>query len=141
MGVRDKFSAELKLLGSAKATINSTTAVNFDFGTPNDLDLRALSGYSPGDRLLVIVAATSAGTTDTLSVQVYDAPDNAGSIGTPAAALTDGALGGGTGDEVAFTSVVVQPNRPWLRVAVDSTGATDTFICTAMVFSVPRAGL
>lgn len=140
MPTRDLFAAGLKVLGTAKVSINSATTSNFDFGTPNDLDLRALAGYRPGDRILVVFDASTAGTTDTVSFSVQDAPDNAGNIGTPATAVTDGTLSGGTGDRYATTAVRVQANRPWLRCRVTSTGATDTFVAQCIVLAVPRAG-
>ena len=83
--------------------------------------------------------ASTAGTTDTVSFSVQDAPDSAGSIGTPATAVTDGTLTGGTGDRYAYTAVKVQAGRPWLRCRVTSTGATDTFVAQATVLALPRA--
>ncbi len=144
MTVRDKFAGRLVKLGTAKVTINSATTSNFDFGTPNDINLAAATGapgfgYRAGDRLLVVFHATTAGTTDTVSFSVQDAPDNAGSIGTPATADTDGTLTGGTGDEYAYTSVVVKSDRPWIRCRVTSTGATDTIVATCSVYAVPRS--
>lgn len=141
MGVRDLVGTQLKLLGSSKVTINSATTTNYDFGTPNDIDLANESDYEPGDRLLVVWTATTAGTTDTVSFSVQDAPDSSGSIGTAATAVTDGTLTGGTGDEVAHTMVQVQPGRPWIRCRVTSTGATDTFVTTCAVYTIPRGGL
>lgn len=139
MPVRDLFSTDLKVLGTAKASISTATTTNFDFGTPNDLNLEDLANYRSGDRVLVIFNATTAGTTDTVSFSVQDAPDDGGSIGTPGAAVTLGTLTGGTGDEVAVASVRVQPGRPWLRFRVTSDGTTDTFVASAIVLSVPQA--
>lgn len=141
MGVNDLVSSRLVKLGTAKVSINSATTTNFDFGTPNDLDLANTSGYRAGDRILVMFVATSAGTTDTVSFSVQDAPDSSGSIGTPATAVTDGTLTGGTGDEEAHTMVQVQPGRPWLRCRVTSTGATDTFVTKCTVYGIPRSGV
>ena len=141
MGVNDLVSGRLVKLGASKVTISSATTTNFDFGTPNDLDLANVSGYRAGDRVLVVFSATSAGTTDTVSWSVQDADDSAGSIGTPATAVTDGTLSGGTGDEEAHTFVKVQPGRPWLRCRVTSDGATDTFVTKCIVYAVPRSGV
>lgn len=129
----------VKLLGSAKVTINSATTTAFDFGTPNDLDLSALSGYAPGDRILVKLSASTAGTTDALTWVIQDADDSAGSIGTPATAVTSavsGALAAGTGDDYSVFAVQVQNGRPWLRVSVTRVGTTDTHVTHCMVLAV-----
>ena len=139
MTVRDLVGTQFKELGAAKVTISTATTTAFDFGTPNDLDLSGESNYSPGDRLLVVFDASTAGTTDTVSFSVQDADDNAGSIGTPATAVTDGTLTGGTGDQYAHTGVQLQPNRPWIRCNVTSDGATDTFVAQCRVFAFPRS--
>jgi hypothetical protein len=139
MTVRDLIGTELKLLGKSKVTISSATTTSFDFGTPDDLNLAALANYRPGDRILVLFDTSSAGTTDTVSFVVQDAPDSSGSIGSAATAVTDGTLTGGTGDQYAWTGVQLQAGRPWLRCRVTSTGATDTFIAQCTVLSVPRA--
>lgn len=140
-------SADLRLLGVAKVSINSATTTNFDFGTPNDIDLKTVTAAAPGlayeagDRVLVVFRATTGGTTDTVSFSVQDAPDSSGSIGTPATAVTATALGslsGGTSDQYAVASVQIQPGRPWLRCRVTSNGTTDTFVATALVFALPR---
>lgn len=126
-----------KVLGSAKVTISSATTTNFDFGTPNDLDLRALANYAPGDRLLAVFAGTTAGTTDLLSFSVQDAPDNAGAIGTPATAVTSGLSAASTGDQTDVVGIEVQNGRPWIRCRVTSNGTTDTFVTTCTVLAVP----
>jgi hypothetical protein len=121
---------------------NATTA--FDFGTPNDVDLRT-SDYQPGDRVLVLVSATrAAGSTSTLSFTIQDAPDNAGSIGSPSAATISGTLptfatDSGAINQAAIVSVKVKPGRPWIRVnAVHGTAGTDSFQCHAHVIGVPN---
>lgn len=139
MSVRTDLANRFTTLGTSKATISTATTTNFDFGTPNDLDLASLSGYNPGDRILVVFSATTAGTTDTVSFSIQDAPDSAGSIGTPGAADTDGTMTGGTGDQFAVASVNLVPGEPWLRCRITSTGATDTFVGTCTVLAVPRA--
>lgn len=138
MTVRDLIGSRVRILGQAKVTINSATTTSFDFGTPDDLKFDGVNDLRPGERLLVVFSATSAGTTDTVSFVVQDAADNAGSIGTPAAAVTDGTLTGGTGDRRAVTGVRLQAGRPWLRCRVTSTGATDTFVASCLVLAIPR---
>lgn len=144
MTVREMISSDLHVLGVAKITISTATTTNFDFGTPNDINLSAVAAAAPGlafeagDRVLVVFRATSAGTTDTVSFSVQDAADSAGSIGTPATATTTGTLTGGTGDQYAVASVQVAPGRPWLRFRATSTGATDTFVVSAIVLGLPR---
>lgn len=138
MPVRDLLTGDINLLATSKQTITDATTTAYDFGTPNDIDLRALSGYRPGDRLLVVMLAQTAGTTSTLALVIQDAPDNAGSIGTPATAVTSGTLAGGTGDAFLYASVRVQPNRPWLRIALTQVDATDTFTTEVAVFAIPK---
>lgn len=133
--------ANMTKIGSAKVTINTATTTSFDFGTPDDLNLAALSSYSPGDRLLVMLSASTAGTTDSITWVIQDAPDSSGSIGTPATAVTSavaGALAAGTSDDFSAIAVQVQPGRPWLRVRVTSSGATDTFVTHCHVYAVPN---
>lgn len=130
----------LKLLGSAKLTISSAATSNFDFGTPNDLDLANLADFDHGDRILAVFGSTTAGTTDTVSFSVQDADDSSGSIGTPATAVTaavEGTLAGGTGDQTVVVGVKLQYRRPWLRFRAASDGATDTHVVTCRVFAVP----
>ena len=132
--------AAAKQLGSAKVTINSATTTSFDFGTPDDLNLAALANYRHGDRILVVMSASTAGTTDSLTWVIQDAPDSSGSIGTTAAAVTSavqGALAAGTADDFSAFAVQVQPGRPWLRCRVTSSGATDTFVTHCTVWSIP----
>lgn len=127
-------------LASSKVTISSATTTSFDFGTPDDINLAALTTYQPGDRILAIMTASTAGTTDSLTWVVQDAPDSSGSIGTPATAVTSavaGALSAGTSDDFSAFAVQVQPNRPWLRFRVTSSGATDTFVTHCSVYAVP----
>lgn len=139
-GVRWDMAAATKL-ASSKVTINSATTTNFDFGTPDDINLAAIAGYTPGDRILVVLTASTAGTTDALTWVVQDADDSSGSIGTPATAVTAvvaGALAAGTGDDASAFAVKIQPNRPWLRVAVTRVGTTDTHVTHCTVYAVPN---
>lgn len=133
--------ANMAKLASSKVTIATATTTSFDFGTPDDINLAALSAYSPGDRVLVVLTASTAGTTDSITWVIQDANDSSGSIGTPATAVTSvvgGALAAGTSDDASSFAVQVQPNRPWLRVRVTSSGATDTFVTHCSVWAIPN---
>jgi hypothetical protein len=146
MGAMDLATARLVKLGSAKLSVATAATTAFDFGTPNDINLSALTGapgfgYRAGDRLLVVVESSTGGTTNAISISVQDAPDNAGSIGTPAAATTDGTLTGGTGDQSFVCMVLVKANRPWIRVNATGVGTTDTHTLKCSVYAVPRSGL
>lgn len=134
-------------LASGKVTINSATTTSFDFGTPDDINLAGLvtlgtsGAYAPSDRLLVVLTASTGGTTDSITWVIQDAPDSSGSIGSTATAVTSavaGALAAGTGDDASAFGVLVQPGRPWIRVRVTSSGATDTFVCHCSVYAVPN---
>lgn len=129
--------AGARVLGTSKVTISTATTTSYDFGTPDDLNLAANTNYKPGDRVLAIMTASTAGTTDSLTFVVQDAPDSSGSIGTPAAAVTGGTLAQGTGDGFAVIPVKVQSGRPWLRFRVTNSGATDTFVTHCTVLAVP----
>lgn len=128
--------AARNVIGTSKVTISTATTTSFDFGTPDDINL-ASSGYEAGDRVLVIFTASTAGTTDSVTLVVQDAPDSSGSIGTTATAITDGTLALGTGDGFTAVAVKVQPGRPWLRLRVTSSGATDTFVTHCTVLGIP----
>lgn len=144
MAVNDLLGAQIKVLGKGKVSIATATTTAVDFGTPNDLNLAALSTYSPGDRIVAIFDASTAGTTDTTAFVVQDAPDSSGSIGTPATAVTDvsatgDTLAGGTGDRYAVVGVRLQPDRPWLRFAATrASGTTDTTVVQVTVLAIPR---
>lgn len=133
--------AAMTKLASSKVTIATATTTVFDFGTPDDINLASITGYTPGDRILVVLTASTAGTTDALTWVIQDADDSSGSIGTPAAAVTSviaGALSAGTGDDYSAFAVKVQPGRPWLRVAVTRVGTTDTHVTHCSVYAVPN---
>lgn len=142
-GVRWDMGA-MKLIASAKQTIASATTTAFDFGTPNDVNLAsaasATAGYTPGDRILVVLTASTAGSTHNLTWVIEDAPDNgSGAIGTTAAADTSavaGALAATTGDDYSAFAVKVKPGRPWLRVSATDSG-TDSFVCHCSVYAMP----
>lgn len=137
--IRWALTEDVRELGTSIVSINTATTTNFDFGTPNDIDLANESNYEPGDRVLVVFSASTSGTTDTVSFSIQDADDNSGSIGTPGTASTHGTLTGGTGDQFAQASVEVRPGKPWLRCRVTSDGATDTFDVACTVLAVGAA--
>lgn len=142
MPINDLASADLRLLGSAKASVSSGTVSwsAFDFGTPDDLNLTALEDFHHNDKLLVIFTATAASGTDSISFDVQDADDNNGAIGTPATAITDGALASlGAADVFAHTFVRPQHDRPWLRCRILKAGTTSTVVATAQVYAVGPA--
>lgn len=144
MPVNDLLGAQLKVLGKGKVSINTVTTTNIDFGTPDDINLLTNPNYKPGDRIVAVFDLSTAGTADTTSVSVQDAPDNAGSIGTPATAVTDVAptgdgLAGGTGDRYMVVGVRLQPGRPWLRFRTTrASGTTDTTVVQCTVLAIPR---
>lgn len=129
-------------LAAASQVIAANATTAFDFGTPDDIDLEAETGYRPGDRLLLVLSATrAAGTTSTLTFTIQDAPDSAGSIGTPATAVTSGTIptfaAGTAGHLSNAIAIKLQPGRTWLRVnAVHGGGGTDSFQCHASLYSV-----
>lgn len=134
----------LQLLGFDTLILTDGTETNFDFGTPNDIDLASNANYNPGDRVLIVLAGrTAAGqTTDAVTWAIYDAPDSAGSIGTPAAAdlsIIDGALVGAVTEDSLVAAVKLQPGRPWIRVSADMQGTTDDYHVSCVVLAVPRA--
>lgn len=129
----------LTKIASSKVTIATATTTSFDFGTPDDINLATVAGYGPGDRVLVVLTASTAGTTNNLTWVIQDAPDSSGSIGTPAAATVNavaGALAATTGDDFSAFAVKLKPGRPWLRVRVTSDGATDTFVTHCSVYAL-----
>lgn len=134
---------DLHVLGTSKVTISTATTTSFDFGTPDDINLATVTANAPGlnyesyDRVLVVLTASTAGTTDSITWVIQDAPDSAGSIGTTATAVTSGTLAVGTSDAYSQIAVKVQAGRPWLRVRVTSSGATDTFVCHCTVLGIP----
>jgi hypothetical protein len=133
--------ANMAKLASSKVTMATATTTSFDFGTPDDINLAALTAYNPGDRVLVILTASTAGTTNNLTWVIQDADDSSGSIGTPATAVTTavaGALAATTGDDFSAFAVKVQPGRPWIRVRATSDGNTDTIVCHCSVYAVPN---
>lgn len=130
-----------RVLGTGVLSINTVTTTNADFGTPDDLKIAPGANYKPGDRIFAVITAltTAGGTADTTSFSVQDADDNAGSIGTPATAITTGTLTGGTGNQTAVVGIDLQPGRPWLRFrATRASGTTDTHQVRVVVMAVPN---
>lgn len=128
-----------RVLGTATGSIATVTTVNLDFGTPDDLKLAVGATFQPGDRIILVIRATTAGTTDATSFSVQDAPDNAGAIGTPATAITTALPAAATGNQTVVIGVQLQPNRPWLRVrATRASGTTDTLLVSAVALAAPH---
>lgn len=138
MGTSRDTLGPVRILGKGSVSIATATTSAVNFGSPTDINLAANTQYKGGDRVAVIVTADTAGTTDPISFSVQDAPDASGSIGTPAAAVVTGVGTGGTGGQSAVLSVQTQVGRPWLRVNVTRTGATDTHKVRAVVLALPH---
>ena len=62
MAVNDLLGAQFKVLGKGKVSISTATTTSIDFGTPDDINLATNSAYSPGDRIVAIFDASTAGT-------------------------------------------------------------------------------
>jgi hypothetical protein len=134
--------ASMKVLGVDTLILTDATETDFDFGTPDDINLAAEASYAPGDRILIVFAgrAATGQTTDAVTWAVYDAPDDGGSIGTPATASThviDGALVGAVTEDTLVIAVEVQPGRPWIRCSADMQGTTDDYHVSCVVLAVP----
>ncbi len=128
-----------KVLATGTASIATATTVNVDFGTPDDVKVAPGANYAPGDRLVVIVTASTSGTTDATSFSVQDAADNAGSIGTPGTAVTTTLPAAATGNQYLAIGVDLQPGKPWLRVrATRASGTTDTLVIRAVLLAIPH---
>lgn len=128
-----------RVLATGSASIATATTTAFDFGTPDDINVAVSANYQPGDRLVLVITADTAGTTDTNDFIVLDAPDSSGSIGSTAAAVTTTLPAGATGAQYVVLGVQLQPNRPWLRVQVHrASGTTDTVKCRAVLLAIPH---
>lgn len=136
--------AGAKVLGVDTLILTDGTETNFDFGTPNDIDLQTNANYGHDDRILIVFAGRAAATqtTDAVTWAVYDAPDDgAGAIGTPAAAevsIIDGALIGAVTEDTLVLAVKLKPGRPWLRCSADMQGTTDDYHVSCVVMAVPN---
>lgn len=142
MSTTVRWAPGVKVLGFDTLILTDATETNFDFGTPNDINLQAHASYDPGDRIVVVLMGRTAAaqTTDAVTWAIYDADDNAGSIGTPAAAnitAIDGALVGAVTEDSLVAAVEVDGNRPWIRVSADMQGTTDDYHVCAIVLAVP----
>lgn len=143
MSTTVKWATGAAILAESTQTIAANATTAFDFGTPNDIDLANISGYDPGDRILVVLSVVrAAGTTSTLTFTIQDADDNAGSIGTPATAVTSGETpvyaAATAGAQNTLAAIRVQSGRPWIRInAVHGGGGTDSFQCHCTVLAVP----
>lgn len=143
MTARDQ--ANVRVLGTASGSIATVTTTNLDFGTPDDLKLAPglSANLRPGDRVFAVITASTAGTTDATSFSVQDAPDSAGSIGTPAAADTGTYTfpAAATGNQYLVVPVKLKAARPWIRVrATRASGTTDTLVLRAVLIAVSRNG-
>jgi hypothetical protein len=128
-----------RVLATGTASIATATTTNISFGAPTDVKLAPGANYKPNDRLVVVITASTAGTTDSTSFDVQDAPDNAGSIGTPAAALTTTLAAAATGNQYLAIGVRPQPGRPWIRVRTTrASGTTDTLVVRAVLLAIPH---
>lgn len=149
MPANQSIQAEFANKSFGALTIATPSTVAVDFGTPNDIDLRALvkSGASePGSRIVVVITAQRrSGTTSALTPSIQDAPDNAGNIGTPAAHIPSGDLAtmvaGDAGPKQWIVSVTPISDRPWLRVNLTHASGTDTFDVTVTVFQLDKGSI
>jgi hypothetical protein len=141
MTARDQ--ADYRVVGTATGSIATATTVNLDFGTPDDTKLAPGALYKPGDRLIAVVTASTAGTTDSTSFSVQDAADNSGSIGTPATADTGTYTfpAAATGNQYLVIPIKPQSGRPWIRLrATRASGTTDTLVIRAVLIAISRNG-
>jgi hypothetical protein len=128
-----------RVLATGAASIATATTTSLDFGTPDDNWVQVGDNFKPGDRLVAVVTLSTAGTTDTTGVVVQDADNNAGSIGTPATAVTTGSLAGGTGNQYIVVGIRVQSERPWVRIRVTrASGTTDTVVARCVLLAIPH---
>jgi hypothetical protein len=125
-----------RVVASFSGSIATATTTNLT----TDVKLAPSATYQPNDRLVLVIRATTAGTTDSTSFDVQDAPDNSGSIGTPAAAVLDRTLvAAATGSQTVVYGVRLQNNRPWVRVrAIRAAGTTDTLVVSAVLLAIPH---
>ena len=142
MSARELIGDEATILAASSQTIASNASTAFDFGSPNDLYLPGLTGWEPGQRLLfVLTAVRASGTTSTLAWSVQDADDTDGgtTIGSPAAAVTDGTdLTAVAGTQQKVVGVRLQNGRPWLRVVLThGGGGTDSYQAHATLLGLP----
>lgn len=124
-----------RVLATMTASIATVTTTNFT----SDVKVAVGANYQAGDRLVLVITGSTAGTTDSTSFSVQDADDNAGSIGTPATAVTTTLPVAATGNQYVVVGVKLQPSRPWIRVRTTrASGTTDTLVCRAVLLAVPH---
>lgn len=131
-------SRELRIprtLATFSGSIATVTTTNLT----TDVKVAVGANYKPNDTLVLVITGSTAGTTDSTSFDVQDAPDNAGSIGTPAAAVTTALPAAATGNQYVVIGIRLQPNRPWIRVRTTrASGTTDTLVVRAALLAVPH---
>jgi hypothetical protein len=124
-----------RVVGTMTASIATATTTNLT----SDIKLAPSATFQPNDRLVLVITGSTAGTTDSTSFDVQDAPDNAGSIGTPAAAVTTTLPAAATGNQYVTVGIRLQPGRPWIRVrTIRASGTTDTLVVRAVLLAVPH---
>jgi len=136
MGARERIGAEVRVLATSKLAISTATTTNFNFGSPADLKATNL-GLRSSERIVIVLRATAAAATSNISFSAQDAPDNAGSIGTPVTAVSVDAFPAAVaGDTVAVIGFAYDPSRPWLRLRATNSG-TEAYACSALVLAIP----
>ena len=139
MSARTQISPMITVKKAAQV-IAANSTVAFDFGTPDDIDMRTLP---VGSRIIVhLTAVRAAGTTSTLQLNVTDAADSSGSIGTPAAASVTSSnaviAAGDAGLSTRTVSLKTKTDRPWLQLTLTHAGGgTDSFNAVCTVFAIP----
>lgn len=125
-----------RTLATMTASIATVTTTNL----ASDVKVAVGANYQPNDRLILVITGSTAGSTDATSFDVQDAPDNAGSIGTPAAAVTTTLPAAATGNQYVVIGIRLQPNRPWIRVRTTrAAGTTDTLVVRAVLLAAPHS--
>lgn len=125
-----------RTLATFTASIATVTTTNLTA----DVKVAVGANYQPNDRLFLVITGSTAGSTDSTSFDVQDAPDNAGSIGTPAAAVTSAIPAAAAGNQYVVIGVKLQPGRPWIRVRTTrAAGTTDTLVVRAVLLAVPHS--
>jgi hypothetical protein len=131
--------AAMTLVASSKQTIATATTTSFDFGTPDDINTANLTGYTPGDRILVVLTASTAGSTSNLTWVIQDADDSSGSIGTPATAVTSRVRGARRDHRRRLLGLRREaPARPVRGSGCGRRTGTDSFVCHCSVWAVPN---
>lgn len=122
------------------ATLSGSIATATTTNMTSDVNVAVGANFQPNDRLVLVITGSTAGATDSTSFDVQDAPDNAGSIGTPAAAITTALPAAATGNQYVVVGIRLQPGRPWIRVRmIRAAGVTDTLTVRAVLLAVPHS--